>query len=89
MPITPISNYAYRNNHDITFSNETKEWGLEYPGMSNGCAYGDLDNDGDLDIVVNNVNMNAFVYRNNANKLNKNQLSEDLSLLEVPKTHLR
>ena len=72
MPITPISNYAYRNNHDITFSNKTKDWGLEYPGMSNGCAYGDLDNDGDLDIVVNNVNMTAFVYRNNANKLNKN-----------------
>ena len=72
MPVTPLSNYAYRNNHDITFSNATKDWGLELPGLSNGCAYGDLDNDGDLDIVVNNVNMKAFVYRNNSEKITHN-----------------
>ena len=72
MPVAPQSNYAYKNNGDITFSNQTKGWGLELPGMSNGAAYGDLDNDGDLDIVVNNVNMTAFIYKNNAEKMTNN-----------------
>ena len=64
MPVAPQPNYAFKNNGDITFSNENKEWGFEIPSLSNGAAYGDLDNDGDLDLVVNNVNMNAFVYKN-------------------------
>ena len=64
MPIKPQPNYAYRNNGDITFDNANKDWGFELPSMSNGAAYGDLDNDGDLDLVVNNVNMHAFVYEN-------------------------
>ncbi len=72
MPVRPQPNYAYKNNHDITFSNETKNWGLEIPSLSNGVAYGDLDNDGDLDLVINNVNMKAFVYRNNTDILSKN-----------------
>ncbi len=65
MPVKPLSNYAYHNQKDITFSNASADWGLEILSMSNGAAYGDLDNDGDLDFVVNNVNMDAFVYRNN------------------------
>ncbi len=72
MPIAPQPNYAYRNNGDITFSNANKNWGFEIPSMSNGAAYGDLDNDGDLDIVVNNVNMEAFIYKNNTEKLSDN-----------------
>ncbi|MEP7279820.1 MAG: VCBS repeat-containing protein [Bacteroidota bacterium] len=64
IPSNPISNYAYSNNGDLTFTNRSAEWGLDAPGFSNGSAYGDLDNDGDLDLVVNNVNMPAFVYRN-------------------------
>jgi len=72
MPIKPQPNYAYKNNGDITFSNANKDWGFEIPSMSNGAAYGDLDNDGDLDLVINNVNMIAFVYRNNAETFTNN-----------------
>lgn len=65
MPIKPLANYAYHNQKDITFKNKSKDWGLATPSMSNGAAHADLDNDGDLDIVVNNVNMPSFIYRNN------------------------
>ncbi|MCO5945741.1 VCBS repeat-containing protein [Mucilaginibacter flavidus] len=68
MPSEAIPNYAYRNNGDLTFTNKAAEWGLDQPGFSNGSAYGDLNNDGALDMVVNNVNMPAFIYRNNSRK---------------------
>lgn len=72
MPIRPQPNYAYKNNGDITFDNATTDWGLGIPSLSNGAAYGDLDNDGDLDLVVNNVNMPAFVYKNRTDELSDN-----------------
>ncbi|MGB5645858.1 VCBS repeat-containing protein [Muriicola sp.] len=72
MPIRPQPNYAYKNNKDLTFTNANKEWGFELPSMSNGAAYGDLDNDGDLDLVINNVNMEAFVYENHTDSMTEN-----------------
>ena len=69
MPIKPQPNYAYRNNGDVTFDNANKDWGFELPSMSNGAAYGDLDNDGDLDLVVNNVNAAAFIYENRTDEI--------------------
>ncbi|MBX3256305.1 MAG: VCBS repeat-containing protein [Chitinophagaceae bacterium] len=68
----PIPNYVLINQRDLTFSNRSYELGLGMPGYSNGAAYGDLDNDGDLDIIVNNVNMDCFVYRNNTSLKNNN-----------------
>ena len=65
IPSVPISNYAFENRGDLEFKNETELLGLSKPSFSNGSAYGDLDNDGDYDLIVNNVNMKAFVYRNN------------------------
>ena len=72
MPVKPQPNYAYKNNGDITFENANREWGFETPSLSNGVAYGDLDNDGDLDLVINNVNMLPFVYKNNSDSLTNN-----------------
>ncbi|MEX2234468.1 MAG: VCBS repeat-containing protein, partial [Cyclobacteriaceae bacterium] len=69
IPSTPIANYAFKNNGNLSFVDQAAPWGLGTPGFSNGAAYGDLDNDGDLDLVVNNVNAEAFVYRNEVNKM--------------------
>jgi hypothetical protein len=70
IPSVAISNYAFINqNSGLQFKNSAFELGLSTKGFSSGAAYGDLDNDGDVDLVVNNVNMPAFIYRNMANEL--------------------
>ncbi len=72
IPSKKLPNYAYHNNKDLTFSNVSKSWGLDFSGYSNGAAYGDLDNDGDLDIVISNIDSVAMIFENRADKLIKN-----------------
>lgn len=71
-PTEKLSNYAFKNNGDLAFEKSTALWGLGKESFSTGAAYGDLDNDGDLDLVMNNVDDIAFIYENKANKLLKN-----------------
>lgn len=68
MPSSNVVNYIFENRGGAKFADKTKAWGLYRPSSSNGAAYADLDNDGDLDLVVNNINEKAFVYQNNADQ---------------------
>ena len=69
MPSQPLKNYAFQNNGNLDFEKVMEAWGLDDASFSNGAAYADLDNDGDLDLVVNNINSAAFVYRNNSESI--------------------
>ncbi len=72
MPSVPLPNYCFKNEGNLVFNNKSSSWGIDQPSFSNGAAYGDLDNDGDLELVVNNINSNAFIYKNNSKELLKN-----------------
>lgn len=80
LPIVKVSNYAFKNTGGYTFTDATKSWGLNKPSFSNGAAYADLDNDGDLDLVINNINEQSFVYENT---LNNGQQKNNLHSLSV------
>tara|TARA_B110000238_G_scaffold57268_1_gene62563 strand:+ start:154 stop:3456 length:3303 start_codon:yes stop_codon:yes gene_type:complete len=69
VPSVKLKNYFYKNYGNLNLKNETKKWGLDQLSFSNGASYADLDNDGDLEIVVNNVNEKAFLYKNNTSEL--------------------
>ena len=66
MPSTALANYAFKNDHNLTFTQKQAEWGLNQQSISSSAIYVDLDNDGDLDLVVNNINQPAFIYQNTA-----------------------
>ncbi|MEO8111325.1 MAG: VCBS repeat-containing protein, partial [Ginsengibacter sp.] len=68
MPASNVINYLFKNNGDLTFTDVSKKWGINIPSNSNGAVYADLDNDGDLDLITNNINQPAFIYENETNK---------------------
>lgn len=63
-----LNNYVYRNNGSLVFEDKTGDWGFEFPTFSNGAAYADLDNDGDLDLITNNIDQEVTVYENQLDK---------------------
>jgi len=77
MPSEPVTNYMFHNNGDLTFSKVMEDWGMNEKSWSNGVAYGDLDNDGDLDLAVNNIDREAFVYENTQKQKNTIRFSFD------------
>lgn len=81
LPIVKIPNYAFKNTGGFLFANSTNDWGLTQSSFSNSGAYADLDNDGDLDFVVNNINDPAFVYENTLNKNGQKGPGHQLSVM--------
>ena len=74
MPSSDVKNYLFRNTGRLSFENVSKQWGMDIVSLSHGAAYADLDNDGDLDLVVNNTNKPAFIWQNHAEALKNNYL---------------
>jgi len=72
LPESPVKNYAFKNNRDLTFSNTSDQWGFSEVTFSNGAVYADLDNDGDLELIINNIDEPAMIYKNHSRELEKN-----------------
>jgi hypothetical protein len=71
IPVVKIPNYAYQNNGHLQFEDVTKSWGLDIPTFSNGAAYADLDNDGTMDVIINNIDDEAMIYKNTSREKDK------------------
>lgn len=80
IPEVKLHNYAYQNNGDLTFKDVSNQWGLSVPTFSNGAAYADLDNDGDMDLVINNINDEAALYKNT---LKQNEEKNDDHFIQI------
>ena len=74
IPSSDVGNYVYKNKDGLSFENTTTDWGMQQISNSNGAVYADLDNDGDLEIIVNNINKPAFIYKNTSSEKSKNYL---------------
>lgn len=79
LPIMKLANYAFRNTGKLKFEEVAEDWGLGQQSYSNGSAYADLDNDGDLDLVINNIDQPAFIYENHSEKSQKSFLQINLN----------
>lgn len=77
IPSEPIDNFMFKNNGDLTFSRSNTDWGIEDKGFSNGAVYVDLDNDGDLELVTNNIDKTASIFKNHSSEIN-NHLTVNL-----------
>ena len=73
IPVVKKPNYSFKNNGDLTFSDKSSDWGLGIDSFSNGAAYADLDKDGDLDYIINNINDEAFIFKNTSEKFPDNK----------------
>ncbi len=78
LPVVKIQNYAFKNNGGLQFADRSNAWGFTASSFSTGAAYGDLDNDGDLDIVMSNINEDAFIYENTSSTETSKQLTISL-----------
>ena len=72
IPTEKVMNLVFKNKNGLTFEKYNDDWGITETSYSNGSAYADLDNDGDMDLIINNIDQEAHVYKNNADLLNKN-----------------
>jgi len=83
IPAVKSPNFLFRNRRDLTFENVTEQWGLKYPSFSNGAAYADLDNDGDLDLITNNINDPAFIFENKTNPIEQKNKTHNFLRIQL------